>query len=573
MQRRWLRVLAQFALALVLVLAAIPFAAAEDGGAPMGPPLDAGGARHDAALHDGSTDAVAAIVEGDAAMLDGEVEAAAPDASADAEGEAEASAPGVDGGVPVAGPEGSAKVGPIAEGSPVKLRDKRVFAIRVDRAGVSAEERARAATQALDSAFDDNAEAEIRVDESQPGTATILVGDTPIVQLGEADAIAAGDASLSVHALRTANAIRETFKTERTRRDVATTVFHWSLVVFTGLIAFLAQRRMREIAARGRKWVKANPDRLPVLRIGNIELLRPAAFQGVIQIGFTILERALQLTILYVWFVFVLSLFDSTRGFGKRVTTLVFTPIGSLFSRLVTSLPGLVAGAVVVFVLVAAFRLLGLFFESVEKGETQLEWLPKGLARPIGFLTRLGIVTAAVVLGAPLVTGDDQGVASHLGTAMLAAFGLASVPILASAFVGVATILSGRIRTGDFVAFDGRQGRIASMTLLELRIHDGEGAEMRVPHLLTLVRPLRVLGPYRLATFEISVDAAADQTRVREVIASAAKGKHGAPRVRLIDIDADGARYEIVARRALDEEDPTLLIVKALTEAGIALGR
>lgn len=566
MHWRWLRLLAQYLVVAVLV-SATTRARADDAGAADARALNAG-------RHDGGTDAGDDATTTMALELDGAVEldAAATDGAIDVDTDAfEAST--ADAEVIAPAPAASAARGAPTDGSPAKLRDKRVFVIRVPRAGVPADERARAATQALEAAFDEHADADVRVDESKAGVAIILVGDTPIVELGQEDADAAGDTSLSVHSLRIATAIRETFKTERTRRDVATTVFHWSLVFFTALIAFLAQRRMREILARGRKWLKQNPDKLPVLRVGNVEILRPAAFQGVIQIGVSILERTLQLTIAYVWLVFVLNLFDATRGFGKRVTGLVFTPIGSLFARLATSLPGLIGAAVVLFVLFAAFRLVGLFFQSVEKGETQLDWLPKSLARPVGFLTRLGLVTAAVVLGAPLVTGDEQGVASHIGTAMLAAFGLAAVPILSSAFLGVATILSGRLRVGDFVAFDGRQGRVASMTLLELRIHDGEGAEMRVPYLLTLVRPIRVLGPYRLANFEIIVNPQADQARVREILVTAGKGKHGAPRVRLVDIDADGARYEIVAKRGLDDEDPTILIVKALEDGGISLGR
>jgi hypothetical protein len=96
---------------------------------------------------------------------------------------------------------------------------------------------------------------------------------------------------------------------------------------------------------------------------------------------------------------------------------------------------------------------------------------------------------------------------------------------------------------------------------------------MRVPYLLTLVRPIRVLGPYRLTTLEIAVDAKADQTRVREILTTAQKGKHGAPRIRLMGFDAEGARYEVIAKRAIDEEDPSIAIIKALEDAGIGLGR
>jgi len=553
------------ALCLLALLFAAPRARA-DGGA------DAGGAdaRLDAHLADANP--AFALTTTDAEAEAEAVDVAPPVATAiggDAEAEAatvEALPP-----APVASAVEAPK--PRVEGFGVKLREKKLFAIRVDRGGVSAEERARKASAALDLAFEDHADAEVRVDESQPGIAVVLVGETPIVELTREDADAAGDASLAAHARAVAESIRESFKSERTRRDIAQTVFSLSLVVFTGLIAFLVQRRAREISGKARRWIKVHPDKLPVLRVGSVEILRPAAFQGVIQIGFSLVERALQLTLLYLWLVFVLSLFDATRGVGKRVTGFVLTPLGALAARIATSLPGLVAGVVTIAVVLAVLRFAGLFFQSVERGETQFEWLPKHLARPVGFFTRMFILAVALLLGAPLVTGSDEGVSGRIATVFLAAFGLAAVPILASASMGLVMIFAGRLRVGDFVIFDGRQGRVAQMTLLELRIHDGEGSELRVPYLLTLVRPIRVLGPYRLTTLEIAVDPKADQTKVREILTSAQKGKHGAPRIRLLGLDSEGARYEVVAKRAIDEEDPSIAITRALEDAGIGLGR
>ena len=558
---------------VALCLFALLFAATRaraDAGAEAG----ARDAMTDARLADASValalTATDAGAEAEAEAQDAEP-AVATSTVADAEVEAEAAAVETAPPPPMASATEAPK--PRIEGFGVKLRDKKLFAIRVAHAGISPEERARKASAALDLAFEDHADAEVKIDESQPGLAVVLVGETPIVQLTPEDAAAAGDASLSVHALAVAEAIRTSFKSERTRRDIAQTVFSWSLVVYTGLIAFLVQRRAREISGKARRWIKVHPDKLPVLRVGSVEILRPAAFQGVIQIGFSLVERALQLTLLYVWLVFILSLFDATRGVGKRVTGFVLTPLGALAARIAMALPGIVAGVVTVGAVLLVLRFAGLFFQSVERGETQLEWLPKHLARPVGFLTRILILATALLLGAPLVTGSDEGVSGRIATVFLAAFGLAAVPILASASLGLVMIFAGRLRVGDFVIFDGRQGRVAQMTLLDLRIHDGEGSEMRVPYLLTLMRPIRVLGPYRLTTLEIAVDAKADQAKVREILTTAQKGKHGAPRIRLLGLDAEGARYEVIAKRAIDEEDPSIAIVKALEGAGIGLGR
>ncbi len=558
----------QRGLSLLLYLSLLAFvvrawAAPQDAGA-----LDASTRTIAVAARDGATDAL-------------DLEAASPDGATDAESDAseEAEDASADSAAPAASasaaPSASAATAPreIVEGSPVRLHDKRVFSIRVARGGVAAEERARRASAALERAFDESETDDVRVDESTPGLAVVLVGNRPIVELTQDDADAAGDATLTAHASTIGENIRSALKSERTRRDVSKRVFSWSLVVLTALLAFLALRRTGDIAERGRKWINDNPKRLPNLRIGRVEVMRPAAFQGLIRIGISLAQRALQLTLLYVWLVFVLSLFESTRGVGSKVTGFVLTPLGALAGRIAIALPLFVVGIVAVIAVVLVLRFVRLFFHSVEVGETQLVWVPPDLAGPTGAVVRLGIVIAALVLGAPLVTGTDQGAAARAGLVVLGALGLALVPILSSLVVGFTTVFWRRLNVGDFVSFEGRQGRVASLTLHEVRVHDGEGSELRIPHLLTLVKPLRVLGPYPLATFEVVVDPKAEQGKVRELLLQAGASKHGEPRVRLLSIDANGALYEVVAKRALDEEHPATAITRALAEAGISLGR
>ena len=419
---------------------------------------------------------------------------ASGDASSDAEPEAEAeeneaAAPSVAASAeptPVASASASAAPASTApreviEGAPVRLHDKRVFAVRAARAGLSQEERARRASSALERAFDENETDDVRIDESHPGIAVVLVGNRPIIELTQEDADAAADTSLSAHAAGVGENVRSALKAERTRRDVSKRVFSLSLIVLAALGAFLVLRRIGTSAERMRKWVTAHPKRLPHLRIGSVEVMRPAAFQGLLRIGLSLLERAIQLTILYVWMVFLLSQFESTKSLGGKITTMILTPLGALVSRIAVSLPLLVVGIVAVIVVFIVVRFIRLFFASVEVGETQLAWLPPDLAAATSAVLRLGVVVGALVVGAPLVTGTDGGTASRAGFVVIGALGLALVPLLASMTIGFSTVFWRRYRVGDFVSFDGRQGRVASLTLLEIRVLDGEGSELAHP--------------------------------------------------------------------------------------------
>jgi len=540
----------------VLVLAALLVALGA-----IAAPLDAGRLA-DAAL-DAGQDATADVQE--------EPEPETPAASVTPSASAAPAAPST---TPSAAPAHTAEAThEIAEGSPVRLHDRRVFVIRGARAGLPEAERAKRASAALERAFEENESDEVHVDESHPGLAIVLVGNRPIVELTQEDADAAGDVSLDANAAAAAENIRSALKTERTRRDISKRVFAWSLIILSGLAAFLGLRKARDFSVSARTWITSHPQRLPALRVGSVELLRPAAFQGLVRFGISLLERAVQLGILYIWLVFVLSQFERTRELGGKITTAILTPLGQLAGRFALSLPLLAVTVVATTVVVLVVRFIRLFFRSVEVGETPLAWVPPDLAAATSAVLRIAVVLGAIVVVAPMVTASEQSAVGRVGWVLLGAIGVGLVPLAASMSVGFSTVFWRRLGIGDFVSFDGRQGRVTSVTLHEVRVLDGEGAELRIPHLLTLIRPLRVLGAFPLATFEVVVDARVPQEKVRKLMAEAGASKHGEPRVRLLAIDAEGARYEIVAKRALDEEDPATAITRALFDAGIPLGR
>jgi len=164
----------------------------------------------------------------------------------------------------------------------------------------------------------------------------------------------------------------------------------------------------------------------------------------------------------------------------------------------------ILAAAILVTVLVVRF--VGLFFGSIGRGETTLGSLPRDLAVPTGALLRVGIVIVALLFAAPLITGADDGALARLGVATLIALGFASAPVLASIVAGIPAIYGRRIRVGDHVEIAGRAGRVVSVSLLEVRLEDDLGCQVRVPHLTSLLAPTRVLGPLPLAVIDVVAD-------------------------------------------------------------------
>ncbi|MGZ3475148.1 MAG: mechanosensitive ion channel family protein, partial [Polyangiales bacterium] len=363
-------------------------------------------------------------------------------ASASASGSASASASA----------SGSASAAPKPEKhteAVVRLKDRKVFALTMEREGRMPVERARIATQELEHAFDSK-ENEAHF-EKKDDVAIVFVGKIPVVELTSEDAQAAGASTIDAYAADVTAKTNAAIKEERKRSAIANTVFSVSLVVFSALIAFLLLGKASQLGTRAREWVEDNPERIPALKLGGIELLRPAAIEAFLTLGIDVLKRIAQFGILYAWIIFSLSLFEATKGYTDKLTALVLGPVGAFFTRIGAGLPLAVVTLIAVLAIALLVRFTGVFFAGVARGETTIDFVPQDLAQPVGVVVRIGLVVAAMVLAAPLLTGSDDGALSRAGMATLIAFGLAATPLLACGIVGSIAVFGRKLRPGDFV--------------------------------------------------------------------------------------------------------------------------
>lgn len=388
------------------------------------------------------------------------------------------------------------------------------------------------------------------------------MGSAPIFSVGPDDAAAAGDPTVAVAAEKISASVRDVLRSEQRRAAIAATVFSFSLLVFSGLIAFLLLRQTNALLGRARNFFREHPGFLTGLRLGNIEVLSRATTRGAVSVALSAAHRLLQVTLVYAWLVIALSLFDATRAYTDKLTGFVFQPISALVERLGSTLPVLVVAAVAVLAVGVLVRFTGLFFEAVERGETKLDWLPPDLAKTTSILLRGAIIVIALVLGSPLVTGTDDGPLPRVGLVTILVLGVSAVPLLSSAVVGAVVVFARAVKVGDYVEWGGHVGRVKSTSLLSLHLVDEAGCDLFVPHLLSLVHPTRVLGHAPLETIDVVVDAAISQSRAHQVLVLAVKPYRG--RVALVRIDGAGAHYRVTAS---DADENASNLVKSLSEA------
>ncbi len=116
---------------------------------------------------------------------------------------------------------------------------------------------------------------------------------------------------------------------------------------------------------------------------------------------------------------------------------------------------------------------------------------------------------------------------------------------------------------------------VREVSLLEIVLEDAFGCQVRVPQLLGLWHPTRVLGASPLASVEIVLDPRARPAAVEAALVGAVGVTCDRCRVELVALDADGARWRISGVPRPDEGPAALAdaVMTALAHAGIGLGR
>jgi small-conductance mechanosensitive channel len=454
------------------------------------------------------------------------------------------------------------------------LGDKQVFVVRVPRAGKTAQQRATDATKALGNALSDAKATEVTV-LRRGDVAVVRAGETPVIQLVAEDAVAAGDSSLEVHAASTAAEVRKAIAAERQRLDRSHWVFSISWIVFFGLIAFYLARQIGEFAERARVWIDTHGERVLSVRIRQIEVVSPGTVRSTALVALSVGKWFAQLGVLYAWLAFVLSLFDATAGYTEKLTGFVVSPVSQLMTRVATSLPVLFVLAVVGFAVFILVRFLGLFFGAVERRETVVGWLSPDLAAPTSTIVRFGIVVAALLFLAPLVTGNVEGALGRSGAVVLVAIGLAATPVLASAVLGAIVLYGRRLRPGQYVQIGDYAGRISAIGLLDVRLEDRDHVEVRIPHLYALRHPTRVLGLRPKLAVDVPIGAGARHGEVRDILALAAARFGQDARIELVRADAEGAIYRLSLSSDMRDarSELQLAVLEALAAAHVPLGR
>ena|GEM_PF-1082168 len=458
------------------------------------------------------------------------------------------------------------------ESAEVRLGDSVLLTLKLPLGPRSPAERANLANEALKAVLLEAKLQEVRV-ETRGELAVVFVGSHAIVALSVADARSAGEVSLDTFATAFEEKVRTGIVSEKRRSAITKTAFSIALAIFLGLVGIYLLGKIRAQSQRLREWLQDNPERVPALKLFSFELLGPVPVQHGLQLAVGLGRWLFALGLLYAYLVGVLSLFESTRGFTARLTDLVVAPFSALTERLAQTLPVLLIAGFSGLAIFLLLRFVTLLFASVARGETQLGGVPRDFAQPLSVLLRTAIVLGAMLFVGPIVTGAADGPLSRTAMLGLAGLGLAGLPILATAAMGTATLFLRRFKVGTRVEFGGQRGNVLEVGVLDVRLLDAEGAEVRVPHLLGLVHATRLLGSSAQAVFELRVPRRVERQRLERALSDFAKRIQADVSLKLFEIDEHNWHYRAAFMRAAEPPDLFGMLSASLAEAEIEITR
>ena len=186
--------------------------------------------------------------------------------------------------------------------------------------------------------------------------------------------------------------------------------------------------------------------------------------------------------VVYLWLAFVLGQFPFTQPWGAQLGAYLGRLLLHFGTGILQALPGLFAVLLIFLLARLATRAINGFFQSVESGQIELDWLEPETARAT---RRVAIVLAwcfAVIVAYPYVPGSQspvfKGVSVFLG--LMATFGSAGV--VNHLVSGLVIVYSRSCKPGDVVRVGDIEGLVTVVGVLSTKIVTRKREEITVPN-------------------------------------------------------------------------------------------
>ena len=369
------------------------------------------------------------------------------------------------------------------QGYPVMLGDQALFYIK-DVKGFPAENRAKTIVEKIKKAAEDPYIPITSVTTSpyeQPIT-LITIGNEVLMAVLDEDALAEGRTRQEIAAeysqkLKTAI---EKYRAERSLKSILTgALFTLIATLVLIVLLFLLNRLYRKVDDSVESWMRSKK---VSLHIQSFEIVRAERISTVLIGAMKLLRLLLILVILYAYGHLVLSFFPWTQAFADRLLDYVLVPLTVVGKAVWEHVPNLFFIAILVFIMRYVLKLMGLFFDGVERGTIVLKGFYPEWAQPSYRICRLLAIAFAAVVAFPYIPGSDSSAFKGISIFFGVLFSLGSTSFIANILAGYALTYRRVFRIGDRVKIGDFTGDVVESKLQVTLIRTIKNEEIVVPN-------------------------------------------------------------------------------------------
>lgn len=204
----------------------------------------------------------------------------------------------------------------------------------------------------------------------------------------------------------------------------------------------------------------------------------------------TSIERAISkvtalsavVVILYLWLTFVFAQFPFTQPWGRELGGYLRRLLMSFGAGILGAIPGLFAVLLIFLLTRIAARGINAFFQGVESGQLEINWLEPETARATRRVVIVLVWVFAVIVAYPYIPGSEtpvfKGVSVFVG--LMATLGSAGV--VNHLVSGMVIVYSRACKPGDHIRVGEIEGVVTQVGVLSTKIATRKREEITIPN-------------------------------------------------------------------------------------------
>ena len=371
--------------------------------------------------------------------------------------------------------------------APVVVEGKTVFTIRETILSATPEERAKEISKRIEGLLKYRTLRPDAIKVSEEAMAAIITGEgTVLLRVFDQDAAAEGVTRQAL-AARFAEAIRAAIEAHNVAFSFRSLLLGAIYAVVATAVLLVVLFGYRYLFSRLYPRLRAlRETRIQSVRIQSFEILHADRIVWLLVTlarWFRILTTAL---LVYIWMLYVLSLFPWTRGIAEAIIGYILDPLRGFASAVVAFLPDLFFLIVIAFITRYAVKITRFFFDEVEKGRVVLPGFFADWAVPTYKIVRFFILAFALTVAFPFIPGSKseafKGVSIFLGVL----FSLGSTSTISNVMAGLSITYMRAFKVGDRVRIGDTVGDVIDQSLLVTHIRTIKNEDITVPNAMVL---------------------------------------------------------------------------------------